>query len=401
MNRFFTLLLAASCLTAVGQVDVTYPYNPDNGDGLIGSSDLLELLTLYGTLFEPEALMVNDIPFQDWVDAVNNTLLLQQALIDSLMGNGVNQTDPCEGLTSVNYHGVEYPVVAIGDQCWFAENLKTLTYQNGDSINNDNSFYSGQSEEWYLVNQHSPVVELGDETYYSVGVVQSGLEVCPSGWSVPTRNDWIGFAAEVDVSLGGHFLKDSVTWNGVDAFGFNARPTGRAVYQENSVTFDWEWECDHYYSNQPWLQEFEQLYQEASDICSAELDLALCQFWIDSLNQELSIIHSSGLAVFNVGLLPFTSIDDFDIYAGGGGFDAVCTNLSEAIEFFYGDPLEFVYSSEGSGSAHWWVRNPVLGDNLNSVITLNGSTAISGLAYPQGNFGAESNLSIRCLKDAE
>ena len=32
MNRFFTLLLAASCLTAVGQV--TYPYNPDgNADG--------------------------------------------------------------------------------------------------------------------------------------------------------------------------------------------------------------------------------------------------------------------------------------------------------------------------------------------------------------------------------
>ena len=99
MNRFFTLLFAASCLTAVGQVDVTYPYNPDSGDGSIGSSDLIELLTLYGTLFEPEALMVNEIPFQDWVDAVNNTLLSQQATIDSLMGstNGSNpEFVPCE-----------------------------------------------------------------------------------------------------------------------------------------------------------------------------------------------------------------------------------------------------------------------------------------------------------------
>ena len=38
MNHFFTLLLAASCLTAVGQSD----YNPDaNGDGAIGSADFI------------------------------------------------------------------------------------------------------------------------------------------------------------------------------------------------------------------------------------------------------------------------------------------------------------------------------------------------------------------------
>ena len=38
MNRFFTLLLVASCLTAFGQV--TYPYNPDgNADAFIGVTD--------------------------------------------------------------------------------------------------------------------------------------------------------------------------------------------------------------------------------------------------------------------------------------------------------------------------------------------------------------------------
>ena len=43
MNRFFTLLLAASCLTAVGQV--TYPYNPDgNADGDITVGDLQDFL---------------------------------------------------------------------------------------------------------------------------------------------------------------------------------------------------------------------------------------------------------------------------------------------------------------------------------------------------------------------
>ena len=57
MNRFFTLLLAASCLTAVGQV--TYPYNPDgNADGLIGLSDMLDVLSLYGLGFEIDGLSV-------------------------------------------------------------------------------------------------------------------------------------------------------------------------------------------------------------------------------------------------------------------------------------------------------------------------------------------------------
>ena len=45
MNRFFTLFFAASCVTAVGQVD----YNPDaNGDGAIGSADLVTFLSYYG-----------------------------------------------------------------------------------------------------------------------------------------------------------------------------------------------------------------------------------------------------------------------------------------------------------------------------------------------------------------
>ena len=55
MNRFFTLLLAASCLTAVGQV--TYPYNPDSdSNGLIGAEDLMSFLSFYNGIFEPNSV---------------------------------------------------------------------------------------------------------------------------------------------------------------------------------------------------------------------------------------------------------------------------------------------------------------------------------------------------------
>ena len=64
MNRFFTLLLAASCLTAVGQV--TYPYNPDgNADTLIGVTDLQDLLVVYGNPFLPQEVLVDGEPLSD------------------------------------------------------------------------------------------------------------------------------------------------------------------------------------------------------------------------------------------------------------------------------------------------------------------------------------------------
>ena len=84
MNRFFTLLLAASCLTAVGQV--TYPYNPDgNADAFIGVTDLQDILSTYGGAFVPSEILVGDSTLSFWVDQLSATVLTQQAKIDSLL----------------------------------------------------------------------------------------------------------------------------------------------------------------------------------------------------------------------------------------------------------------------------------------------------------------------------
>ena len=37
-------------------------------------------------------------------------------------------------LSVVSYQGYDYETVAVGDQCWFAENLRVTEYQNGDAI---------------------------------------------------------------------------------------------------------------------------------------------------------------------------------------------------------------------------------------------------------------------------
>ncbi len=69
-----------------------------DGDGVIGINDLMELLSSFGTMCEePET-------------------------------GEFTCGDP------MNYHGYDYATVQIGDQCWFAENLRTEHYANGDAI---------------------------------------------------------------------------------------------------------------------------------------------------------------------------------------------------------------------------------------------------------------------------
>lgn len=76
MNRFFTLLLAASCLTAVGQVE--FPWNPDtNDDGIVGAEDLLGLLSVYNGEWElPDPTL--------WATSTINALLELEAELDSV-----------------------------------------------------------------------------------------------------------------------------------------------------------------------------------------------------------------------------------------------------------------------------------------------------------------------------
>ena len=57
MRYLYTLLFAALSLSAIGQVEYPYPYNPDvDNNGFIGNNDLLELLSLYSNEFNAGVL---------------------------------------------------------------------------------------------------------------------------------------------------------------------------------------------------------------------------------------------------------------------------------------------------------------------------------------------------------
>ncbi|MBG0859741.1 MAG: fibrobacter succinogenes major paralogous domain-containing protein [Bacteroidales bacterium] len=87
--------------------------------------------------------------------------------------------------------GNVYKIAKIGDQLWLAENLKTSRYNNGDLISTTNPVsldISGEYEPKYQWAYDGNADTYG--RYYTWYAVTDSRGVCPTGWHVPTDDDW-------------------------------------------------------------------------------------------------------------------------------------------------------------------------------------------------------------------
>jgi len=158
--------------------------------------------------------------------------------------------------------GYTYGVVQIGEQVWFAENLRTTTYADGSDIPE----VTGMSE-WSGLSSGARCDYYNDASYvatygrlYNWYAVDDARGLCPAGWHVPTDEEWTelenyitsqGFAGTE-----GAALKSTTGWedyyprgNGSDDFGFSALPGGSrvidgdldAIYSDNAGNFGYWW----------------------------------------------------------------------------------------------------------------------------------------------------------------
>jgi len=153
--------------------------------------------------------------------------------------------------TSVNFDGYDYETVQIGDQCWFAENLRSTVYADGTAIpevTNPSNWNSVGSPPNYMGarcdydNDVSNVATYG--RLYNFHAVKDTRGLCPTGWHVPTDDEWT--TLETYLGANGHSgaegtaLKSTSGWssfwdtngnvtsgNGTDDFGFSAPPAGK------------------------------------------------------------------------------------------------------------------------------------------------------------------------------
>ena len=169
-------------------------------DGCVSMTDLLDLLSVFGTC--------NEVPW--------------------------SCGDPLE------YQGYDYETVQIGEQCWFAENLRAHQFRNGDIIPSglsDGQWTAAESPAmaWYgeaSTSCENFVPEFdacdGVPSDYNFGglyngyVVTDARPVCPSGWSTPSMSDFYTLLDNyADPFQAADALKAQSTWSGEDSNGSN------------------------------------------------------------------------------------------------------------------------------------------------------------------------------------
>ena len=145
------------------------------------------------------------------------------------------------------YDDYTYATVLIVDQCWFAENLRSEKYNNGEEITTDidqNAWRDASEGAVAVFNQGQGDADTNLDQYgrlYNWYAVDDASGLCPTGWHVPddaefltleielgmpseiaSTSGWRGAIAEVLKST----EEDDPSWNGTNTSGFSAVPAG-------------------------------------------------------------------------------------------------------------------------------------------------------------------------------
>ena len=175
----------------------------------------------------------------------------------------------------IDKDGNVYKSVIIGNYEWMAENLKTITYNNGTKIPNITG-----SIEWTKLNSGAYCWYNNGEgnatiygALYNWYAVNTG-NLCPDGWRVPSDEEWKYLEGYVDneyaiddeiwnktglrgfdIAMG---LKARSGWdrdgNGLDHFGFSALPGGERLSGDGRFFLlgfnGFWWTCDEDKTNE-------------------------------------------------------------------------------------------------------------------------------------------------------
>lgn len=133
--------------------------------------------------------------------------------------------------------GNEYTSVTIGDQEWMVENLKVTSLNDGTPVPEvqDDTLWSDLQNEglcWYDNNESGNKNVYG--ALYNWHTVATG-KLCPSGWHVPTANEWedlydyLGDSAASKLKEIGNGHWSSSNKDATNSTGFTALPGGYRI----------------------------------------------------------------------------------------------------------------------------------------------------------------------------
>jgi uncharacterized protein (TIGR02145 family) len=140
---------------------------------------------------------------------------------------------PPSSCVDVTFDGYSYATVQIGDQCWFSENLRSDHYRDGAAIpgNLDNATWSGTSAgaQAYYLNDAVNLSAYG--RLYNFYAVDDARGLCPSGWHVPSDDEWMTMEMHLGMSA---LDANSTGWRSTGSVGNKLKEAGTAHWSNDS-----------------------------------------------------------------------------------------------------------------------------------------------------------------------
>ena len=215
-----------------------------------GESIVLELATISSVNLETLSFFYSNDGGLHWKSIEKDCLtpvsarsvewaVLECLGVDAFAGANIRfKANVTSCIGTVRFDGYDYRVVEIGDQCWFAENLRSEHYASGTEILDElgNEVWADTktgASAVYKDMSRNPGVH---GRLYNWNAVNDFRSLCPNGWHVPTDGEW----TQLIDFLGGELsagirmkssLKDSPSWNGTNSSGFSALPSGDRTYR--------------------------------------------------------------------------------------------------------------------------------------------------------------------------
>ena len=163
----------------------------------------------------------------------------------------------CGGQTSLSYDARTYDLVEIGGQCWFADNLATDQYRNGELIVTelDNATWSSTSSGAYAYPNNDPTYDATYGKLYNWFTTVDSRGLCPTGWHVPTDCEWMSLEGSLGMTVAeqettgvrgtgiGGMLKATTNWaspnsGATNVSGFTGLPGGQRSSNGGYFYFD-------------------------------------------------------------------------------------------------------------------------------------------------------------------
>lgn len=193
---------------------------------------------LSGSYEKGEMLIVEAIPYEGWkFSGWEGDIQSPHNRVNIAVQNNYTIVGLFERLSDELVFDIDendYGMVAIGEQVWMSENLRTSRYSNGDRIDHitDGDQWSRANRgAWsYYDNDRNNNIPYGK--LYNWYAVNDERGLCPDGWRVPNHDDWGELVYYLGSNEGGKLkAKGTNYWRSpnigaTNATGFSGLPGG-------------------------------------------------------------------------------------------------------------------------------------------------------------------------------